>query len=310
MKLSRRKFLRNSSLSLAGTMILPQNIFKIDSLNHPATSNILGLQLYSVRDDMKNDPAGTLQKLSAMGYKNVEHANYIDGKFYGYTPVEFKKLLEGLGLKMPSGHTVMNADDYDTTKNDFTDKWKQTVEDAAFVGQKYVISPWLDENLRKNYDSLAGFLEIFNKCGELCKKSGLKFGYHNHNFEFKYSLNGKKIYDIILEKTDPKLVIQQMDIGNMYGAGGRPLEIIKKYPGRFESMHVKDEIKSPEKGEMEDGYESTVLGKGILPVKEIIDFAKRKGGTTEFIIEQESYQGKTPVECAKEDLKAMKNWGY
>jgi len=310
MKLSRRKFLRNSSLSLAGTMILPQNIFKIDSLNHPATSNILGLQLYSVRDDMKNDPAGTLQKLSAMGYKNVEHANYIDGKFYGYTPVEFKKLLEGLGLKMPSGHTVMSADDYDTTKNDFTDKWKQTVEDAAFVGQKYVISPWLDENLRKNYDSLAGFLEIFNKCGELCKKSGLKFGYHNHNFEFKYSLNGKKIYDIILEKTDPKLVIQQMDIGNMYGAGGRPLEIIKKYPRRFESMHVKDEIKSPEKGEMEDGYESTVLGKGILPVKEIIDFAKRKGGTTEFIIEQESYQGKTPVECAKEDLKAMKNWGY
>ena len=180
----------------------------------------------------------------------------------------------------------------------------------ATVGPMYLISPWLDESLRKNSDDLVGFLEIFNKCGELCKRSGLKFGYHNHNFEFKYSLNGKKIYDIILEKTDPKLVLQQMDIGNMYGAGGRPLEIIKKYPGRFESMHVKDEIKSSGKGEMGDNYDSTVLGKGILPVKEIIDLAKRKGGTTEFIIEQESYQEKTPLECTEEDFKAMKNWGY
>jgi len=307
MKLSRRKFIRNSSLSMAGAMFLPKNILESSFLK---SGHILGLQLYSVRDDMKNDPSGTLKQLADMGYKNVEHANYVEGKFYGYGPVEFKKLLDGLGLKMPSGHTVMNADDYDKTKNDFTDKWKQTIEDAATVGQYYVISPWLDESLRENYDDLVGFLDLFNKCGALCQKSGLKFGYHNHDFEFKYSLNGKKIYDIILEKTDPKLVIQQLDIGNMYGAGGRALDIIKQHPGRFESIHVKDEIKSPGKGEMNDGYESTVLGKGILPVKKIIDLAKKIGGTTEFIIEQESYQGKTPIECAKEDLVAMKGWGY
>jgi sugar phosphate isomerase/epimerase len=96
----------------------------------------------------------------------------------------------------------------------------------------------------------------------------------------------------------------------MYGAGGRALDIIKKYPGRFTSMHVKDEIKSTGKGEMNDNYESTVLGKGILPVKEIVDLAKKSGGTTEFIVEQESYQGKTPIECAKEDLKVLQNWGY
>jgi len=307
MKLSRRKFIRNSTLSMAGTMFLPKNILEKFPLK---SGHILGLQLYSVRDDMKNDPSGTLKQLAAMGYKNVEHANYVDGKFYGYTPVEFKKLLDGLGLKMPSGHTVMSADDYDKSKNDFTDKWKQTIDDAATVGQHYVISPWLDEKLRENYDDLVGFLDIFNKCGALCQKSGLKFGYHNHDFEFKYSLNGKKIYDIILEKTDPKLVIQQLDIGNMYGAGGRALDVIKQHPGRFESLHVKDEIKSSGKGEMNDGYESTVLGKGILSVKKILDLAKQIGGTTEFIIEQESYQGKTPVECAKEDLLAMKGWGY
>jgi sugar phosphate isomerase/epimerase len=308
MKISRRKFLLSGTMSLAGTMLLPKSFFAMNHIFSDAP--IVGIQLYSIRDDMEKDPAGTLKKLAAMGYKNVEHANYVDGKFYGYTPVEFKKVLEDLGLKMPSGHTVMSNADWDKATNDFTNKWKRTVDDAATVGQKYVISPWLDESLRKNYDDLISFLDVFNKCGELCKKSGLKFGYHNHDFEFKYSLNGKRIYDIILDKTDPGLVLQQIDIGNMYGAGGRPLDIIKKYPGRFESMHVKDEIKSAGKGEMNDNYDSTILGEGILPVKEIIDMGRKLGGTTEFIIEQESYQNKTPIECAEEDLKMMRKWGY
>ncbi len=306
MQHSRRKFLINSSLSLAGTMFFSNKIFA----NRYAMETITGIQLYSVRDDMKKDPMDTLKQLAAMGYKNVEHANYVDRKFYGYSATEFKKVLDDLGLSMPSGHTVMSDKHWDKATNDFTDVWKQTVEDAATVGQHYVISPWLDESLRKNYDDLVSFLDLFNKSGELCKKSGLKFGYHNHDFEFKYSLNGKQIYDIILDKTDPTLVLQQMDIGNMYGAGGRALEILKKYPGRFESMHVKDEIKTKDKGEMDNNYESTILGKGILPVKEIVDQFKKLGGTTEFIIEQESYQGKTPIACAEEDLKIMKGWGY
>ncbi len=306
MKLNRRKFLRNGSLALAGTMLLPDLLLA----DKKATGNILGLQLYSVRDDMQKDPLGTLKQLATMGYKNVEHANYINRKFYGYSATDFKKVLNDLGLKMPSGHTVLSGADWNSAANDFTDKWKQTVEDAAVVGEMYVISPWLDESLRQNYDGLLKFLDVFNKSGELCKKSGLKFGYHNHDFEFKYSLNGKKIYDIILENTDPELVLQQMDIGNMYGAGGRALEIVKKHPGRFTSMHVKDEIKTTGKGEMSDNYESTVLGKGIMPVKEIVDVFRKKGGTTEFIIEQESYQGKSPLDCAKEDLAVMKSWGF
>ena len=306
MKVSRRKFLVNSSLTAAGTLLFSNNIFA-----HPTAAPVVsGIQLYSVRDEMGKDPLASLKQLAAMGYKNVEHANYVERKFYGYSAVEFKKILDGLGLKMPSGHTVMNANLWDKAANDFTDAWKQTVEDAATVGQKYVISPWLDEGLRKNYDDLLGFLDVFNKCGELCKKSGLKFGYHNHNFEFKYSLNNQSIYDIILQKTDPALVLQQMDIGNMYGAGGRALDLLKKYPGRFESMHVKDEIKSSNKGEMDDDYESTILGKGILPVKEIVNLARKIGGTTEFIIEQESYQNKTPMECAQADLAIIKKWGF
>jgi sugar phosphate isomerase/epimerase len=304
MNTSRREFLKTGALALAGTAMLPNSI-----LAAARAKDILGVQLYSVRDDMKKDPAGTLQQVASMGYKYVEHANYVNRKFYGWTATEFKKRLDDLGLLMPSGHTVMRQQHWDKAKKDFTDEWKYTVEDAAIVGQKYVISPWLDEELRKTYDDFIAYMDVFNKSGELCKKSGMKFGYHNHDFEFSVQLNGKKLFDLILQNTDPSLVAQQLDIGNMYHAGGIALDIIKQYPNRFELMHVKDEIKSA-KGEMGGQYESTVLGKGVIPVKEVIDLGKKSGGTTHFIIEQESYQGKTPLECIKEDFNMMKKWGY
>lgn len=303
MQTSRRVFLKNGALAVAGAAMVPS--FLKASVN---VEQLVGIQLYSVRDEMKKDALGTLKQVAAMGYKHVEHAGYGNRKFYGYSAAEFKKILDDLGMKMPSGHTVMRKDHYNKDTKDFTDEWKHTVEDAAIVGQQIVISPSLDDNLRKDYDALLQFMDVFNKSGELCKKSGMKFGYHNHDFEFSESLNGKKLFDIILEKTDASLVAQQLDVGNMYGAGGIALDIIKKYPGRFESMHVKDEIKS-EHGEM-GGYESTILGKGVLPVKDIVDAGKKTGGTKHFIVEQESYQGKTPLECIKEDLAVMKKWGY
>jgi sugar phosphate isomerase/epimerase len=301
---TRRMFIRNSALTIAGATLLSKDLFAATK-----PGELLGVQLYSVRDDMKKDPPATLKLVAKAGYKNVEHANYVDRKFYGWSAKEFKKVLDDLGLHMPSGHTVMNQSHWDTATNDFTDKWKYTVEDAAVLGQKYVISPWLDAAYRKDYDGLKKYMEVFNKSGELCKKSGMKFGYHNHDFEFSESLNGEKVFDIILQNTDPSLVAQQLDIGNMYHAGGIALDIMKKYPGRFESMHVKDEIKTTGNGEMGGGYESTVLGKGVIPVKEIVDLG-RKSGTTNFIIEQESYQGKAPIDTIKEDYDIMKKWGY
>ncbi|SEM30582.1 Sugar phosphate isomerase/epimerase [Chitinophaga rupis] len=305
MHISRRNFLRTGALAVAGTTLLRNELFAA-----ARAKEILGIQLYSIRDDMKKDPSGTLKQLAGMGYKYVEHANYIDRKFYGYSATEFKKLLDGLGLLMPSGHTVMGKQHWDAAKKDFTDAWKYTVEDAATVGQRYVISPWLDEGLRKTYDDFKAYMDVFNKSGELCKKSGMKFGYHNHDFEFSTKLNGQKLFDLILQNTDPSLVAQQLDIGNMYHAGGIALDIVKQYPGRFELMHVKDEIKAAKGGEMGGAYESTVLGKGIIPVKQVIDLGKQSGGTKYFIIEQESYQDKTPLESAKLDLKQMKAWGY
>ena len=301
MTTSRRTFIKNSAVLIAGTTLLSKTAFASSKPNE-----ILGLQLYSVRDDMKKDPIGTLTQLAKMGYKNVEHANYIDGKFYGYSPKEFRKILNDFGLKMPCGHTVMGKDHWDASKKVFTDTWKKTVEDAAFMGQKYVISPWLDETMRKTYDDLLRYMDVFNLCGELCQKSGMKFGYHNHWFEFTEKLNDVKVFDIMMQKFDQKLVVMQLDIGNMYIGGGKALDILGQYPGRFELIHVKDEIAA----NTPDKYESSILGKGIIPTKEAIDLGRKIGGTTVFIIEQESYQNATALESVKEDLAVMKKWGY
>jgi len=305
MNTSRRTFLKQSSMAVAGAALFSPSLFAEMKKN-----KLTGVQLYSVRDDMKSDPASTLKALAQMGYKHVEHANYVNRKFYGFSAPEFKKLLDDLGLSMPSGHTVMRMEHWDAAKNDFTDEWKATVEDAARLGQQFVISPWMDEKLRTNRDELLRFLDLFNKSGELCKKSGMKFGYHNHDFEISTKMGDETLYDVILKNTDPALVIHQLDIGNFYGVGGRGADFIRRYPGRFVSMHVKDEVKAASKGEMDGGYESTVLGKGVVNVKEILDLASKIGGTEHFIVEQESYQGQPPLDAVKEDLAMMKGWGY
>jgi len=301
MKTSRRSFIQKSAVLLAGTALLSKAAFAAMK-----PGEIVGLQLYSVRDDMKKDPIGTLTQLAKMGYKHVEHANYIDRKFYGFSAKEFKKVLDDLDLKMPCGHTVMGKNHWDADKKDFTDAWKYTVEDAAYMGQKYVISPWMDESMRKTYDDMVRYLDVFNLCGDLCQKSGMKFGYHNHWAEFTEKLNGMKLFDIMMQKLDVNKVIMQLDIGNMYIGGAKALDVIGQYPGKFELIHVKDEIAVDTK----EKFESAILGKGIIPVKEVLDICRKTGGTKVFIIEQESYQGKAPLACVKEDFEIMKNWGY
>jgi sugar phosphate isomerase/epimerase len=302
MPISRRQFLQNSALTVTGATLFSKSIFTSQKKN-----TITGVQLYSVRDEMTKDPLGTLKKISEMGYRHVEHASYTNRKFYGYGAAEFKKILGDLDLKMPSGHTVMAKQHWDDSKKEFTDLWKYTVEDAAVLGQQFVISPWLDDSWRKDESTLKYYMDVFNKSGELCKKSGMKFGYHNHDFEFKEKIGDLRLYDVILQNTDPQLVIQQLDIGNMYSGGGRPLEVIKQYPGRFVSLHVKDEIAVPGSTH---GYESAVLGKGIIEVKKVLEESIKTGGAIHLIIEQESYQGKTPMDSIKEDLQIMKKWGY
>ncbi|MBS1487888.1 MAG: sugar phosphate isomerase/epimerase [Bacteroidetes bacterium] len=299
--ITRRNFIKQSALAATAIGLSAHSSWAFGN-----AKGITGIQLYSVRDDMKTDALGTLKKLAAMGYQYVEHANYVNRKFYGHSPADFKKILSDMGMKMPSGHTVLGKNHWDEAKKDFTDSWKYTVEDAATAGQQYVVSPWLDASLYETEDKLKHFMDVFNKCGELCNKHGMKFGYHNHDFEFSKKVNGKVLYDLILGLTDPKVVIQQLDTGNLFNGGVKAMDIIKKFPGRFEMMHVKDEIAASGGHEK---YESTVLGKGIAQVKDVIDIGASEG-TKLFIIEQEAYQGVAPIECAKENYEIMKKWGY
>lgn len=301
---TRRSFIRNTSIAAFGAMVAPSAVCRAAMMKDKA---LVGIQLYSVRDDMKKDPMGTLKALSAMGYRNVEHANYVNRKFYGWSAQEFKKVLDDLGMKMPSGHTVLNPKHWDTAAKDFTDAWKWTVEDAAIVGQQFVISPWMDASVRKDYDMLMSTMEMFNRSGALCRKSGMKFGYHNHDFEFSEKLKGETLYDLILNNTDRELVMHQLDIGNLYNGGAKAIDVIRKHPGRFESLHVKDEILS--KGGQEK-YESTVLGQGIVDVTANLDLAVKALPTVHLIIEQEAYQGKAPLAAMAENMMIMKKWGY
>src|SRR5664279_1460691 len=301
MKTSRRTFVKSGAMIALGTAIFPSSIFAA------GTEKVaVGLQLYSVREDMKSDPKGSLKKLAGMGYKVVEHAGYADRKFYGFEPSEFKKILADLDLKMHSGHVDFGMQAWDASKKDFTDKWKQTVEDAAYMGQKFVITPALAGDAQKDYDTLIKVIDLWNKCGEYCMKFGMKFGYHD-DFNEDVVLNNMKLFDIIMKFSDPKISIHQFDIANLYNASGTdPIEVIKKYPGRFVSLHVKDVLKDKNKEGMHD---STILGKGVLNIKDVLALAIKNGAWL-MIIEQEAYQNESPMDCVKDDLAAMKKWGY
>ena len=141
MNKSRRKFLTQSAITIAGLSLLKSKTFASPA----ASDHIVGIQLYSVRDDMKKDPVATLKQLSSIGYTHVEHAGYSDRKFYGYSPADFKKILSDNGLLMLSGHSSLDGNRWNKNTNDFTDEWKYTFEDASAVGMKYVISPKKNE---------------------------------------------------------------------------------------------------------------------------------------------------------------------
>lgn len=302
----RREFLKHTALSSLA-MSLP---YTVDSFESKKKPHILSLQLYSVREAMGKDPVGTIQALSKIGYKDCEHAGYNADKrlFYGHTPSDWKKVLADNGMTMQSGHTTFGKNHWNGSM--LSDIWKTTVEDAVTAGQKYIISPWLDISLRKNFDDLKKFLEGFNAAGAYCQSQGIRYGYHNHDFEFSIRLTSKTIMDIIMQNTDPALVAQQIDIGNMYGGGGRALELLKQYPGRFELMHVKDVIKTKSTENGLDHYESCILGQGLVDTKKVLKQARKKGGTFYLIIEQESYQGMDPLDSMKKDKMIMNDWGY
>lgn len=289
--MQRRTFLKTSALTLAGTSFFFEKLFAASPKN-------ISLQLYSLRADMQKAPKNTVEAVGKIGYRMVEHAGYGSGKFYGMTPSEFKTLLTANGLTMPSGHTALLPKHVDSSGN-FTDEWKKTVDDAATLGQQYVISPWIDVSMRKTADGLKKVTDLFNRAGELCQKSGMKFGYHNHDFEMG-SVDGQVIYDILLANTDPKLVTLQMDVGWVVAGGSDPMVWFKKYPGRFELLHMRD-VKPMAGHEHPVGVD---LGDGIVKFDAILK-AKKQAGAKYFVVEQEEYGTKTPLEAVTVDFQRI-----
>ncbi|MHA4742207.1 sugar phosphate isomerase/epimerase family protein [Dyadobacter sp. MSC1_007] len=268
-KISRKSFLKAGAFALATPMLS-----KLNSWEVKAPSKI-GLQLYTLRNEISKDLLGTLKKVAAIGYKEVELYGYSDGKFFGKTPKEFKSILNGLGLDPVSGHYGAGVENK-TAKGTLSNGWQKAVDDAAELGQKYVNCAYLTDSERKTIDQYKKYVDLFNKSGEVAKKAGLQFGYHNHDFEFK-KLSGQLPYDLIAS-TDPKLVKLELDLYWVVKAGIDPVALFKKYPGRFPLWHVKDMDKK-------DGSFAEV-GTGSIDFKKIFD-NRKLAGMTHFFVEQD-----------------------
>jgi sugar phosphate isomerase/epimerase len=295
--LSRRRFIQHSTTLLGGAFLAPALLTDAAKKKNGLTC----LQLYSVRDDMKSDAKGTLEKLAKLGFKNLEHAAYTGmhpgayatRKIYGYSSKDFKKIMDDLGLTMPTSHVVFSMKHWDAAKNDMEDIWKYVMEDALNMGQTHIISPWFDSDHTK-LDEVKKGIEVYNKVGMICTKAGLRFGFHNHHQEFTQMFDGNYLYDIMLDGLDLKYVFQQLDIGNLAVAKVDPMRWLKKYPKHFESMHVKDKDKTKD--------ESTLLGDGCINLTEVLQFARKKTNIKHWVLEQESYGDKTAMECVKINL--------
>ena len=213
------------------------------SAGHSAVAHSIdrvGLQLYTVRGAMKTDFEGSIAKVAATGYKEVEFAGIFaaDAGYFGRSPKDVRAILDKNGLAAPSCHAG-----YDILEK----TWPEALEAAHTVGHSYIVCPWIDEKQRAEPGGWKRAADLFNKAGEASKKAGIQFAYHNHSFEFvpADSLGGKLPYDFLLTETDPKLVAMELDLCWINVAGKDPLVYFDKYPGRFPLVHVKDWIKDP-----------------------------------------------------------------
>ncbi len=207
------------------------------------------IQLYSVRNDIGKDFTGTIQKLGNIGFTGIEAASYNSGKFYGLTPTEFKAAIENAGMKVLSSHTGGNlAKNIDETNwQEVWKWWDQAIADHKAAGMKYIVKPSMP--VPKTLADLKKYCDYYNQIGEKCNKAGLKFGYHNHAFEFQ-KIDGQVMYDYMIQNTDPSKVFFQMDVYWVVEGKHDPVAYFNKYPGRFTILHIKDEKELGESGKI------------------------------------------------------------
>jgi sugar phosphate isomerase/epimerase len=288
--MNRRRFLETAATISAATLFSSR--FGWAAGEHKI--NKVGVQLYTVRDLMKEDFDGTIAKVAQVGYKEVEFAGY-----FGHTAQQVKDILQKNGLTAPSTHVQ-----YD----ELDEKFPSVIEFSKTVGMDYIICPWIPEELRKSPDIWKQASEKFNKCGEQTKKAGIQFGYHNHWFEF-LPTNGKLPYDELLKDCNPDLVKMEMDLCWAVAAGADPVKYFEKYPGRFPLVHVKDlktkpKITSGGAQNYGDTVDLTEVGSGIIDWKRIFAHSQQ-AGIKHYIVEHD--HPKQPIESITKSYQYLEN---
>jgi sugar phosphate isomerase/epimerase len=288
--MNRRRFLETAATISAATLFSSR--FGWAAGEHKI--NKVGVQLYTVRDLMKEDFDGTIAKVAQVGYKEVEFAGY-----FGHTAQQVKDILQKNGLTAPSTHVQYGELD---------EKFPSVIEFSKTVGMDYIICPWIPEELRKSPDIWKQASEKFNKCGEQTKKAGIQFGYHNHWFEF-LPTNGKLPYDELLKDCNPDLVKMEMDLCWAVAAGADPVKYFEKYPGRFPLVHVKDlktkpKITSGGAQNYGDTVDLTEVGSGIIDWKRIFAHSQQ-AGIKHYIVEHD--HPKQPIESITKSYQYLEN---
>jgi sugar phosphate isomerase/epimerase len=241
----------------------------------------VALQLYSVREDCSKDFIGTLRKVSEIGYEGVEFAGY-----YGMKAEDLKKNLDEIGLKVAGTHAKI-----DTLLGDEIQK---TIEFNSTLSNRFLIVPGLPKEYTGSKEAWSKTADIFNEISEKVKPYGMRVGYHNHWTEFK-PVDGEIPWDIFFG-TVRKDVIMQLDTGNAMKGGGDPVEILKKYPGRAVTIHLK---------EFSSENDKAIIGEGEVKWNEILNLCETAGKTEWYIIEQESYAYR-PIDCVRLCLQSLK----
>lgn len=292
---TRRDFFKISVAGALGIMLLGPMACKTAVTKRKSFG--VGLQLYSIRDAMNADVLGSLQKVSDLGYKNLELANYSNGLFYGYAPKEFKKMVNDLGMDIISSHASVESTGI-TIENA-----KKMADDHAEVGVKYCVQPWVNEQDR-NIETYKSMVTDWNKVGEIMKGVGIQFGYHNHNFEFATIDGIVPFYDIYMKELDPELVTMELDLFWATKGGQDPVEMFNKYPGRFQLLHLKDMTldNAPYYDVIKDDI--TSVGAGLIDFKRILA-AKEIAGTKFTFVEDDNQGNGQPFEALETSINNL-----
>lgn len=274
--MERREFLGTTGAIALGSLLPPAC-----RTARGARLEKIGIQLYTVRDQMKENFEGTLARVAQIGYREVEFAGY-----FNRPPADVRAILDRNGLAAPAVHTGSVA----------PDAWKASLEAANVIGHKYIVVPWIPEERRLTLDSYKRVAEEFNRAAATARDAGVQFAYHNHDFEFK-RLEGRLPFDVLLENTDPKLVQYEIDLYWITKGGQDPLEYFSRWPGRIPLVHVKDSMGAPE-------HKMVDVGAGKIDWKRI--FAKRdQAGIKHFFVEHD--QPPQPFEDIAVSYNYLKN---